>query len=74
MMMSEERQRLLLALGGRLMEKAGEVGIELWKGDFSIDIDEIEIEFEGQTPRLTGRIEINLEASSGALFPDLLNM
>lgn len=72
--MSQEMQRMLLALGGKLMEKAGEVRVQPWKGDFCIDIDEIEIEFNGQTPRLTGRIEINLEASSEVLLPALLNV
>ncbi len=33
--------------------------------DFCIDIDDIEIEFVGRTPRLTGRIEINLQAPGG---------
>ena len=39
--------------------------VRLGEGDFTIDIDDIELKFEGQTPRLTGRIEINFEAPEG---------
>lgn len=36
--------------------------VRLGEGNFTIDIDDMELEFEGQTPRLNGRIEINFEA------------
>lgn len=39
--------------------------VRLGEGDVTIDIDNIELEFEGQTPRLTGKIEINIEAPEG---------
>ena len=44
-----------------MSEEKGESGTASLERDFTIHIDEIKIEFEGQTPRLTGRIEINLE-------------
>jgi hypothetical protein len=50
------KEKLLLA------EKQDEVKIDFWEGEFTVDIDEIELEFDGQTPRLTGRIELNFEA------------
>ncbi len=46
---------------GLLME-VGKAGF--LERDFCIDVDEIEIEFVGPIPRLTGRIEINLEVPS----------
>jgi hypothetical protein len=36
--------------------------VELLKRDFSVEIDEIGIEFLGQTVRLSGNITIDLEA------------
>jgi len=41
--------------------------VRLGEGDFTIDIDDIELEFERQTPRLTGKIEINFEVPEGIL-------
>ena len=38
-----------------------DVGADFLERDFSIDIDEIGIEFVGPVLRLTGNIEINLE-------------
>lgn len=59
----EEEWGLLMEVGeeewGLLMEMR-EAGF--LERDFFIDIDEIEIEFVGPVPRLTGRIEMNLEA------------
>ncbi len=71
-MSKEKGQGLPLALRGEFTEVEGGVGF--WEGDFCIDIDEMEIEFVGQTPRLTGRIEINLEAPGEDLLPDLPNV
>ncbi len=43
-----------------LLAEVGETGF--LEKRFCINIDEIELEFVGAIPRLTGRIEINLEA------------
>ena len=63
--MPQEKESPSLALTGKLMHKGAEARAGLQR-DFHIDIDEIEIEFDRQTPRLTGRIEINLEAPDDA--------
>ena len=67
--MSEEKEQELYTLtdelGGEalfLLMEVGEAGF--LERDFCIDVDEIEIEFVGPIPRLTGRIEINLEVPS----------
>ena len=65
--MSEEKEQKMYTLTdesgyealGLLME-VGKAGF--LERDFCIDIDEIEIEFVGPVPRLTGRIEMILEA------------
>ena len=67
--MSEEKEQELHTLtdelGGEALGLLMEVGkAGLLERDFCIDVDEIEIEFDGPVPRLTGRIEINLEAPS----------
>lgn len=72
--MPEQKERLPLAVGGKLLDREDAARAELWKGEFYIDIDEIEIEFDGQIPRLTGRIEINLEAPGKALLSALPNI
>ncbi len=61
----QERHTLPDELGGEAIGLLMEVGkAGFLKRDFCIDVDEIEIEFDGPVPRLTGRIEINLEAPS----------
>lgn len=67
--MSEEKEQELHTLtdelGGEALDLLMEVDkTGLLKRDFCINVDEIEIEFNGPVPRLTGRIEINLEAPS----------
>ena len=54
--MSEKETGLLIAF-----REEGEARVKLWERNFIIDIDDIEFEFVGQTPRLTGNIEINFE-------------
>ena len=66
--MSEEKVGLALASRGE-----SEARVRLWERNFVIDIDDIELEFVGQTPRLTGNIEINFEAPEGDLSLFLLN-
>ncbi len=65
--MSEENEQKMYTLTDELMEEMRGLLVEAGKAgflerDFFIDIDEIEIEFVGPIPRLTGRIEINLKA------------
>lgn len=66
--MSEKETGLLIAPG-----QEDEARVKLWERNFVIDIDDIELEFVGQTPRLTGNIEINFEALEGDPSPFLLN-
>ncbi len=67
--MSEEKVGLALTSG-----EEGEARARLWERNFVIDIDDIELEFVGQTPRLIGNIEINFEALEGDSSPFLLNI
>ena len=72
--MSEEKGHGLSALIGGLGDEELDLLREaIEKGyverNFCIDIDEVELEFEGQTPRLTGRIEINLEVAASSENP-----
>jgi len=65
--MSEENEQKLHTLTDEFGEEERGLLIEMARAgflerDFRIDIDEMEIEFVGPVPRLTGRIEINLEA------------
>ncbi len=67
--MWEEKEQELPALTAALRDEewsllaeVGETGF--LERDFCINIDEMELEFVGPIPRLTGRIEINLEAPS----------
>ena len=64
--MLEEKEQELHTLTDELEGEALGLLMEVGKAgflerDFCIDVDEIEIEFVGPVPRLTGRIEINLE-------------
>ncbi len=72
MTMPQEKESPPLVLTGKLMDKEAEARAGLQR-DFRIDIDEIEIKFDGQTPQLTGRIEIILEASDNAPLVTLDN-
>ena len=65
--MSEEKEQELCTLTDELGVEQLDLLMEIGRAgflerDFFIDIDEIGIEFVGPVPRLTGRIEINLEA------------
>ncbi len=67
--MSEEKEQKLYTLTDEFGDEALGLLMEVGKAgflerDFFIDIDEMELEFVGPIPRLTGRIEINLEAPS----------
>ena len=67
--MSEEKEQKLYTLTDEFGEEERGLLVEVGKAgflerDFCIDIDEMELEFVGPIPRLTGRIEINLEAPS----------
>ena len=68
--MSEEKEQEQHTLTDELGEEEWGLLMEVGKAgflerDFCIDIDEIGIEFVGPVPRLTGRIEINLEVPLG---------
>ena len=64
-MAEEKGHGLSVAMGKLGDEELAFLVEEVEKGflerDFSVDIDAIELEFVGQTPRLTGNIEINFE-------------
>lgn len=67
--MSEEKEQKLYTLTDEFGDEALGLLMEMGKAgflerDFCIDLDEIGIEFVGPVPRLTGRIEINLEVPS----------
>ena len=67
--MSEEKEQEQPTLTDELGDEVGDLLMEMAKTgfverDFYINIDEIELEFVGPIPRLTGRIEINLEVPS----------
>ncbi len=67
--MSAENEQKMYTLtdefGGEALGLLMEIGkARFVERDFCIDIDEIEIEFVGPIPRLTGRIEINLKVPS----------
>ena len=66
--MSEKKVGLSITSG-----EEDETRVRLCEGDVTIDIDDMELEFEGQVPRLTGRIEINFEAPGEASSPSLLS-
>ena len=67
--MLEEKEQELPTLSDELGDAVRDLLMEMGKTgfmerDFYINIDEIELEFVGPIPRLTGRIEINLEVPS----------
>ena len=67
--MGEEKEQELPTLTDELGDEVRDLLMEMGKTgflerDFYINIDEIELEFVGPIPRLTGRIEINLEVPS----------
>ena len=67
--MSEEKEQKTHTLTDEFGEEERGLLVEVGKAgflerDFCIDVDEIEIEFDGPVPRLTGRVEINLETPS----------
>ncbi len=67
--MSEEKVQKMHTLTDEFVEEEGALLVEVGKAgflerDFCIDIDDIELQFVGPVPRLTGRIEINLETPS----------
>ncbi len=67
--MPEEDEQTMYTLTDEFGEEEWGLLAEMGKAgflerDFCIDIDEMELEFVGPIPRLTGRIEINLEAPS----------
>ena len=67
--MLEEKEQEQPTLTDELGDEVRDLLMEMGKTgfverDFYINIDEIELEFVGPIPRLTGRIEINLELPS----------
>ena len=67
--MLEEKEQERPTLSDKLGDEVRDLLMEMGKTgfverDFYINIDDIELEFDGPIPRLTGRIEINLEVPS----------